>query len=134
ALGAAAGRLAALAALTATDAGLGRLGPRRRAQVVDLDRHCDTSSTVTRWRTVRIMPRICGVSSRSTDWRILRSPRESSVARWFCLVPIVLRTWVIFSVATGSPRALRGRGTVAQHLGRGDVLERQAAAGRDLLG
>src|ERR1044071_5750366 len=80
------------------------------------------------------MPRTCGVSSRSTDWRILRRPRESSVARWFCLPPIALLTWVILRVATGSPRTLRGRGTVAQHLGGSDVLERQAATGRDLLG
>src|SRR6185312_11333216 len=107
ALRTAAGGLAALAALATADAPLGLVGPRRRTQVVDLDRHQDTSSTVTRCRTVRIMPRICGVSSRSTDWRILRRPRESSVARWFCLPPIVLRTWVIFSVATGSPRTLR---------------------------
>src|SRR6185312_7426347 len=90
ALGATTGRLAALAAFTAADPGLGRLGPRCRTQIVDLDRHQDTSSTVTRWRTVRIMPRICGVSSRSTDWRILRRPSESSVARWFCLPPIAL--------------------------------------------
>ena len=48
------------------------------------------------------MPRICGVSSRSTDWRILRSPSERNVSRWFCLHPIVLRACVRLSTPTPS--------------------------------
>src|SRR5689334_17639620 len=69
ALGAATGGLAALAALAATHAGLGGLGALGGPQVVQADdlAHGLTSSTETRWRTVRIMPRICGVSGRSTD-------------------------------------------------------------------
>src|SRR3712207_184761 len=65
ALGTAAGGLA-LGALTATHTGLGGLGSGRRAQVVNLDRHYSTSSTLTRWFTVKIMPRISGRSCLTT--------------------------------------------------------------------
>src|SRR5690349_19915721 len=87
ALGAATGRLA-LGALTATHSGLGRVCPGRGPQVVNLQAsaaglnlgrvlglvhlrsHESTSSTVTRWVTVRIMPRTSGRSSRTTvSWR-----------------------------------------------------------------
>ena len=90
ALGAATGGLA-LGALTATHAGLGGLGARRRAQVVDLEcviRHQSTSSTVTRCDTVKTMPRISGRSSLTTTSSIRLSPSERSVSRWFCLPPI----------------------------------------------
>src|SRR5829696_6232489 len=58
------------------------------------------------------------------------SPSERSVSRWFCLRPIPDLTWVILSCAISDPLTRTG----TEH-GRGsDVLEGQAAAGRDLLG
>src|SRR2546430_5514381 len=95
-LGAAARGLA-LGPLAATHPGLGGLGPRRRAQVVDLDRHYSTSSTFTRWVTVKIMPRISGRSSFTTTSLIRFRPSVRSVSRWLRLHPILDRTWVTFS-------------------------------------
>src|SRR5262249_42469908 len=92
----AAGRLA-LGALTATHPGLGGLGPRRRPQVVDLDRHYSTSSTFTRWFTVKIMPRISGRSSFTTTSLIRFRPNVRSVSRWLRFDPISDRTWVTLS-------------------------------------
>src|SRR5689334_22004780 len=102
ALGAAAGSLA-LGALTPADPGLLGLRARGGTQVMDLDNHQSTSSTVTRWRTVWISPRTSGVSSRTVDWRILRRPRVRRDSRWFRLVPMVLRTWVTLSLAITPP-------------------------------
>ena len=48
------------------------------AQVVNLDRHYSTSSTVTRWLTAKIMPRISGRSSLTTTSLIRFSPSERS--------------------------------------------------------
>src|SRR3954463_14635599 len=58
------------------------------------------------------------------------SPRERSVSRWFFLRPIDDLIWVTLSCAI-SDSLTRPR---TQHGGRGDVLEGQSAAGRDLLG
>src|SRR4051794_1919225 len=103
ALGPAAGGLA-LGALAATDAGLGLLGPRRRAQVVDLEgvtlrsgglvrQLChdavppslaslaDTDSTSTRWLTARTMPSTSGRSSRTTLAPMRRRPSVFRVSR-----------------------------------------------------
>src|SRR4029079_12408510 len=77
ALGAAARRLA-LGALTATHTGLRGLGARRGTQVVNLDRHYSTSSTCTRWLTLKIMPRISGRSSFTTTSLIRLRPSERS--------------------------------------------------------
>src|SRR3712207_4231956 len=88
------------------------------------------SSTVTRCGTVATIPRISGRSSCTTESWMRLSPSERSVSRWFCLRPIPDFTWVIFSCATSDPLT-RAR---TEHGGRGDVLEGQAAAGRDLLG
>src|SRR5439155_9211100 len=123
-------RRLALRALAAPDPGLGGLGTRRRAQVVDLDRHYSTSSTFTRWTTVWIMPRISGRSSFTTTSLIRLRPSERSVSRWFCFDPIPDRVWVTFKRATSSrPRTRAGR----EHGGRRDVLDRQAAARRHRL-
>src|SRR5690606_13824842 len=72
ALGAATRGLA-LGSLTTADAGARGLGTGRGAQVVELQRALvgishvqSTSSNVTRWVTVRIMPRISGRSSFTT--------------------------------------------------------------------
>src|ERR671917_212016 len=72
------------------------------------------------------MPRICGVSSRSTRWRILRRPSDLSVARWFCLQPMLLRTWVIasfvvVSAITTSHPARRPHGPAASRAGHDDA-------------
>src|SRR5690606_12946295 len=84
----------ALRAFTTADAGAVGLGAGSGTQVMQLDGHCQTSSTVTRWRTTLINPRFCGVSSRTTDLRIPRRPRVRRVSRWFCLAPITLLIWV----------------------------------------
>src|SRR6476469_4783861 len=62
-------------------------------------------------------------------------PSERSVWRWFGLVPIpdliwVILIWPVFFVAISDSLAR----TRTEHGGRGDVLEGQAAASRDLLG
>src|SRR5947209_16406473 len=76
------------------------------------------------------MPRISGRSSCTTESWMRFSPRERSVSRWFFLRPIADLTWVTLSCAI-SDSLTRTR---AQHGGRGDVLEGQTTAGRDLLG
>src|SRR3954470_22283998 len=92
--------------------------------------HPSTSSTVTRCGTVATMPRISGRSSCTTESWIRFSPRERSVSRWFFLRPIDDLIWVTLSCAISD--SLTRTGT--EHGGRGDVLEGQTAAGRDLLG
>src|SRR3954451_15495677 len=90
---------------------------------------------VTRWGTVATIPRISGRSSCTTESWIRFRPRDRSVCRWLGLVPIADRIWVTFSLvdleSAISDPLTRAR---PQHGGRSDVLERQAAAGRDLLG
>src|SRR4051794_30958777 len=76
------------------------------------------------------MPRISGRSSCTTESLIRFRPRDRSVCRWLGLVPIADRIWVTFSCAISGPLTR----TRPEHGGRGDVLERQTAAGRDLLG
>src|SRR5690606_15710845 len=95
ALRTAARRLTALGSRTATNADRLAFGTRRRLQVVDLEGHYLTASTVTRCRTACGRPRTRGVSSRTTACVILRSRSVRSDARWACLVPIVLLVWVI---------------------------------------
>src|SRR3954447_13896608 len=85
---------------------------------------------VTRCGTVATIPRISGRSSCTTESLIRLRPRDRSVCRWLGLVPIADRIWVTFSCAISGPLT----GTRPEHGGRGDVLERQTAAGRDLLG
>src|SRR3954447_3413705 len=75
------------------------------------------------------MPRISGRSSWTTESWMRFSPSERSVSRWFFLRPIPDLTWVTLSCAISDPLTR----TRAQHGGRGDVLQGQAAAGRDLL-
>src|SRR5215207_94188 len=76
------------------------------------------------------MPRISGRSSLSTTSWIRFRPRDRSVWRWLSLDPMTDRTWVTFRRATAlHPLA----GPRAEHAGRGHVLQRQAAPGRDLL-
>src|SRR6266571_4295090 len=58
-----------------------------------------TSSTFTRWFTVKIMPRISGRSSFTTTSLIRLSPSVRSVSRWLRLDPIPDRTWVTFNRA-----------------------------------
>src|SRR3712207_9038733 len=88
------------------------------------------TSRRTRCGTVATIPRISGRSSWTTESLIRLRPSERSVWRWLGLVPIADRIWVTFSCAISDPLA-RAR---PQHGGGSDVLERQAAAGRDLLG
>src|SRR5690348_10041056 len=76
------------------------------------------------------MPRISGRSSLTTTSDSRLRPSERSVSRWFCLPPIPDLTWVTLSRPISGPRSRAG----AQQGGRGDVLEGQTAAGRDLLG
>src|SRR3954453_12530602 len=76
------------------------------------------------------MPRISGRSSCTTELWMRFSPRERNVSRWFFLRPIADLTWVTLSCATSHPLTRTG----TEHGGRGDVLEGQTAAGRDLLG
>src|SRR5918996_4293406 len=91
-LGAPAGRLALARGIAAAlaDPVLGR--PGRRAQVMQL--HSSTSSTSTRWETLKIMPRISGRSSLTTLSPIRLSPRLLTVARWGRGRPIRDRFWV----------------------------------------
>src|SRR5688572_32052372 len=63
------------------------------------------------------------------------SPSVRSVSRWLRLLPIadliwVTLSWPVFFSAISDPLARTG----TEHGGGGDVLEGQAAAGRDLLG
>src|SRR5829696_5012891 len=92
ALGAPAGRLALAGRRTTPLAGPVLGGPGRRAQVMQL--HSSTSSTSTRWETLKIMPRISGRSSLTTVWPIRLSPRLRTVSRWGRGRPIRDRFWV----------------------------------------
>src|SRR5690348_1369492 len=76
------------------------------------------------------MPRISGRSSCTTESWMRFSPRERSVSRWFFLRPIDDLTSVTLSCAISDSQTRTG----GEHGGRGDVLERQTTAGRDLLG
>ncbi len=53
------------------------------------------TSTVIRWGTRAIMPRISGRSGRTLDCPMPRSPRARRVPRCLGLVPMPERTWVI---------------------------------------
>src|SRR5690606_39447344 len=122
-LGTAAGGLAALAALTSTDADLALLRTGSRLEVMELQLfflvgHSSSSSRKTevgksevptlasgyfsstsiRWRTLCSMPRTVGVSGCSTVWRILRRPSDSIVARALGFSPIRDRRKVTLSV------------------------------------
>src|SRR5688572_10397606 len=85
---------------------------------------------MTRCGTVATIPRISGRSSWTTVSLIRFRPRERSVSRWFFLRPMADRTWVTLSCAISDPLTR----TRTEHGGRGDVLQGQTAAGRDLLG
>src|SRR5262249_17457399 len=115
----------ALRALTATDARFRGLRARSRTQVVDLDSHYSTSSNVTRWFTVKIMPRISGRSSLTTTSLIRLRPSVRSVSRWLRFAPISERTWVTFRRAMDvPPLLLRCRvGAGGQHGRRRDILD-----------
>src|SRR6478609_258922 len=118
ALGATTGGLA-LASLATTHAGLGGLGTRRGPKVVHLQRggvllrglshDQSTSSTATRWSTVRTIPRISGRSSLTTTSPMRFRPRERRVSRWFCFPPISERVWVTLSRAITRPSPRHGR-------------------------
>src|SRR3569833_557717 len=100
----------ALGRLAAALAGLGLVSTRRGPQVVRPQRSLashdqSTSSTVTRWRTVWIIPSTSGRSSRTTLWPIRRSPRVRRVSRWYCLPPIFDLTRVIFRFVMIRPPA-----------------------------
>src|SRR5688572_25220417 len=56
------------------------------------------SATVTRCRTLRIMPRVSGVSGSVTEWRILRRPIPSTVFACVSLKPMVLLTSVTCNI------------------------------------
>src|SRR5690606_20171830 len=109
ALGAAARGLA-LGGLTTTDAGPGLLGAGGRTRVVDLQGGAvalvdvshgqSTSSTVTRWATVRTMPRNSGRSSLTTVSPIRLSPSERRVSRCMRLPPMLDLIWVTLSWLT----------------------------------
>src|SRR5215216_2486099 len=92
ALGAPAGRLALARGRAAPLAHPVPGGPGSRAQVMQL--HSSTSSTSTRWETLKIMPRISGRSSLTTTWPIRLSPRLRIVSRWGRGRPISERFWV----------------------------------------
>src|SRR6266487_1361811 len=99
ALGAPAGGLALARALTTALAHplLGRAGSG--AEVVQL--HSFTSSTfstLTRWETLKTMPRISGRSSWTTTSRMRLSPRARMVSRCGLGRPISDRVWVILSL------------------------------------
>src|SRR3954469_17465756 len=76
------------------------------------------------------MPRISGRSSCTTESWIRFSPRERSVSRWFFLPPIDDLTCVTLSCAISDSLTC----SRTEHGGRGDVLEGQTTARRDLLG
>src|SRR5690606_2900566 len=88
-----------LGPFTAAHPRLGRPAARCRPQVMHLDRHSSTSSTRTRWLTVKIIPRISGRSSLTTTSLMRLRPSVRSVSRWFGLRPIPERTGVTFSFA-----------------------------------
>src|SRR4051794_15395237 len=76
------------------------------------------------------MPRISGRSSLTTTSDSRLRPSERSVSRWFCLPPMPDLICVTLRRPMSGPRSCAS----AQQGGRGDVLDRQATAGRDLLG
>src|SRR5699024_5349816 len=100
----------ALGRLTTADAGARGLGTGRGAQVVELQQALvgishvqSTSSNVTRWVTVRIMPRISGRSSFTTVSPMRLRPRPRRVARWLWVPPISERVWVTLICIRHSP-------------------------------
>src|SRR5262249_47501820 len=111
-LHAAARGLAVAAARPAPDAF--DLAPRARARRQSVEHHA--SSTTTRWRTLKIIPRIAGVSCSDTRWFRRRKPSPRSVARWRRSKPIWLFTQrteifllcAITRSAAAAPAALRG--------------------------
>src|SRR5579872_3067196 len=72
-----------------------KLFPAKNAGALFLDRY---SSTTTRWRTFRIMPRTSGVSGCSTTWFMRRKPRPRMVCRMPLGQAMKLRTHLIFSL------------------------------------
>src|SRR5215211_6812772 len=77
--------------------------------------HSCTSSTSTRWETLKIMPRISGRSSLRTVSPIRLSPRLLTVARWGRGRPIRDRFWVTLRrVVTPTAPSCRRR----RHLGQ----------------
>ena len=134
ALGAATGRLA-LGALTAADARLGGVGARGRTQVVDLQCHGDVLSSDffdgDQVRHRRDHPADLGtvlLHDRVVDPLEAQRTQRLALVRLACRSPDL--TWVTLSCAISDSLARTG----TEHGGRGDVLERQTAAGRDLLG
>src|SRR6056297_1886382 len=103
ALGAAAGGLAATAAITTGDPLAIGLRARCGLEVVQFDRHDEASSVVsasssskaTRCGTLRSIPRISGRSGWTTVCRIRFRPSDATVARWLAGRPISERVWVI---------------------------------------
>src|SRR5664279_939240 len=73
-------------------------------------------------------PRFTALSGTTTLWWMRLSPSDRTDSRAGRLLPMVDLTWVTLR-AISDPLS----GTGAQHGGRGDVLDRQAAAGRDLF-
>src|SRR5439155_18708245 len=101
ALGAPAGGLALPGRAASPHAPARLLRPLRRLQVVEL--HSVTSSTRTRWETLRIMPRISGRSSLTTESCIRCRPSARMVAFWSQGRSIPLRVCVMRSlVATAA--------------------------------
>src|SRR5215207_4850793 len=58
--------------------------------------YSSTSSTSTRWRTLWIIPRICGVSVCTLWSRMRLRPRARTVLLWFSFAPMPLFLCVIF--------------------------------------
>src|SRR5581483_6477872 len=89
-LGAAAGRLAALAGYAAADPPTGSGGPVRRLELVNLHRAFSTSesSTSTRCGTRATMPRISGRSGSTLLFPIRPRPRARRVPRCFGFDPM----------------------------------------------
>ena len=135
ALGTATGRLA-LGALTTTHAGLGGLGARGRAQVVQLERHVSRPPRPSPGDgPCGPCPRISGRSSLTTTSPIRLRPSERSVSRWFCLAAD-RRTSSAVTLSCAIRRtasASRDRRRLEQRR-RGDVLDRQATASGHGLG
>ena len=62
-----------------------------------LESSAAAGDTVTRWRTLRIMPRVSGVSFSSTLWPMRRSPMLCTTFACFLSKPMVLLTSVILT-------------------------------------
>src|SRR6185503_6731201 len=74
-------------------------------------------------------PRLVALSGTTTLWWMRLRPSDRTDSRAGRLLPMVDLTWVTFRSAMSHPLP----GASAQHGGRRDVLDRQSAAGRDLL-